>query len=73
MTDEDRNQLADKLYEEYGKPLEKKHWGEYVAISQSGKTVLGSTLLETMKKATATIGRGNFLFKVGPRIVGTAL
>lgn len=73
MTDEECNKLSDELYEKFGKPLENKHWGKYVAISPKGKIVLAPTLLEAMKKATATLGRGNFLFKVGPRIVGTAL
>lgn len=73
MKDEDYNKIADELYEKYAKPLEKKHWGEFVAISMSGKVVVAPTLLEAMRKATAAFGRGNFLFKVGPRIVGTAL
>ena len=73
MTDEERNRLADELYEKYGKPLEEKHWGEFLAVSPKGKTVLAPTMLEALKKAKAALGRGNFLFKVGPRVVGTAL
>jgi len=73
LTDGDRNKLADVLYDKYGKPLEKEHWGEFVAISPKGKSIVAPTLLEAMRKATAKFGRGNFLFKVGPRVVGTAL
>ena len=31
------HQIADALYERYGKPLEEAHWGEYVVISPDGK------------------------------------
>lgn len=31
--DQERKKLADELYEEYGKPLEAEHQGEYVAIA----------------------------------------
>jgi hypothetical protein len=33
------NEQADKLYEQYGKTLEREHWGEYVAIFPDGRTV----------------------------------
>lgn len=62
-------QTAEKLYDKYGKPLEKKHWGKYVAISPKGQTVLASNLNEASKKAVK-FGRGNFIFKVGEYAVG---
>src|ERR1700674_2062251 len=37
------------LYQLYGKPLEQAHWGEYLAISPEGKTLLGSALLDVME------------------------
>lgn len=69
-TDQERKEQAQKLYERYGKPLESQHYGSYVAVSLEGKTVLGNTLLEVLQKATATLGPGNFIFKVGEEVVG---
>ena len=60
----------DALYEQYGKPLEQDHMGEYLAIAPDGRIVLGSTLLEVAQKASDTLGSGHFLFKVGERSVG---
>lgn len=62
-------QTAEKLYRKYGRPLEKKYWGKYIAISPKGQTVLASNLNEASKKA-AKFGRGNFIFKVGEYAVG---
>jgi hypothetical protein len=61
---------SDALYERYGKPLEKTHWGRYVAISQDGKTVIADTVLDLMQQAKTTLGPGNFIFKIGERAVG---
>ncbi len=63
-------QKSEELYNRYGKPLEEQHRGEFLAISPDGKYLLGGTLLEVMKKATATFGPGNFIFKVGEKAVG---
>ncbi len=63
-------QLSDKLYKKYGKPLEKEHWGKFIAVSQKGKTILGTNLLEVAQKASSILGSGNFVFKVGERAVG---
>ncbi|HLF79876.1 MAG TPA: hypothetical protein VJB57_20535 [Dehalococcoidia bacterium] len=62
--------IGDKLYEAYGKPLESEHWGEYVAISPRGETVLRATLLEVAEAAAKDLGPGVFVFKVGERAVG---
>jgi hypothetical protein len=64
------NQQAEELYEQYGKPLEKQHKGKYVAISQDGKTVIGTSVFAVMQEATAQFGPGNFIFKIGDRSVG---
>jgi hypothetical protein len=61
---------ADALYDQYAKPLEEEHPGEYVAISQDGKILLGNDILKVTQEATDTFGRGNFVFKLGPRAVG---
>lgn len=51
----------EELYERYGKPLEARHWGEYVAIRREGKTLLGSDLLVVAQEAIADFGPGGFL------------
>ena len=63
-------QQSDALYERYGKPLEKTHRGKYVAISQAGKTLIADTVVALMQKAKTTLGPGNFIFKIGERVVG---
>ena len=65
-----RSREAQELYERYAKPLETEHWGEYVAISPAGKTILGGSLLEVVEQATSAFGPGNYIFKVGERAVG---
>lgn len=52
-------QLSDKLYKKYGKPLENEHTGEYLAVSFQGKTFLGNNLYEVVKRASDTFGRAN--------------
>lgn len=64
------NQQAEALYEQYGKPLEEKHKGKYVAISQDGKTVIGTSIFAVMQEATEQFGAGNFIFKIGELSVG---
>ena len=63
-------QQADSLYEQYGKPLEESHSGEYVAISADGKTIIGQSVSEVMEEAKQQLGTGNFIFKIGARSVG---
>lgn len=65
-------ELSDDLYERYGKPLEPEHWGEFVAISQKGETVLGTDKIEVSDRALKETGRGFFLFKVGEKATGRA-
>ncbi len=72
MNEADDRQTDDglRLYELYGKPFEAQHWGEYVAITPDGRTVLAPTLLEAMQSATTAFGPGSYVFKVGERAVG---
>ncbi len=57
-----------ELYERYGKPLERNHKGEYVAISREGRVILGKRAGEVLRQAIDTFGSGNFgLFRVGHR------
>ena len=60
-----------ELYERYGKPLERNHKGEYVAISPEGRTILGSRAAEVLDQAVDNFGSGNFALKrVGYRAFG---
>ena len=61
---------SEALYERYGKPLEETHRGKFIAISQTGKTLIADTILELMQQAKTTLGPGNFIFKIGERAVG---
>lgn len=58
------------LYEQYGKPLEQEHWGEFLAISPDGRVLLGKDHLEVAQQALAEFGPGGFLYKVGEIAVG---
>ena len=68
---EDRRKTARALYEQYGKPLEETHKGEYVAISNSGNTIIGKNLTEVVMRSIEQFGKGNFVFKIGSRAVGS--
>lgn len=71
LTYEDRRKTARELYDQYGKPLESEHKGEYLAISTSGKTVVGKSLSQVVANALSQFGKGNFIFKIGNRAVGS--
>ena len=49
-----------RLYEKYGRPLEKEHKGEFVAISLEGEILLDKRLGELLKQAIDTFGPDNF-------------
>ena len=70
QTDQGQLDEADRLYELYGKPFEAQHWGEYVAITPDGRTVLAPTLLEVVQQAANVLGANNHVFKIGERTVG---
>ncbi len=61
---------ANRLYEQYAKPLEAKHLGEFVAISRDGRTIVGASARQVGRQAKEAFGPGNFVFKIGPRVVG---
>jgi hypothetical protein len=63
--------VSDKLYEQYGRPLEAEHWGEFVAIAQDGRTLLGSSLWDLTDQAIEELGPGSCIFKVGEKAIGT--
>ena len=64
------NRRFDELYERYGKPLEAKHRGEFLAVSQDGRILLSHDLAEVVEKAASEFGPENFIFKVGEKAVG---
>lgn len=68
-TQRDLHTQADALYEQYGRPLEARHYGEYVVIAPDGRVVVAPTLIAAAQQAAATLGRGNFAFKIGERAV----
>ncbi|MGH7964949.1 MAG: hypothetical protein ACRERD_24570 [Candidatus Binatia bacterium] len=51
------------LYERYGKPLERKHHGKYVAISQDGRMIVDADDITVVDQAIQVFGRGNFVFR----------
>lgn len=56
----------ERLYEQYGKPLEQEHTGEYFAIGPDGQTILGESTDEVLQKGVQAFGGGNFgLFRIG--------
>jgi hypothetical protein len=61
---------GERLYDRYARPLKVEHAGKFIAISPSGQWIIGDTMREVAKRAAEGVGRGNFLFKVGPRSVG---
>jgi hypothetical protein len=66
-----RRNTAQALYEQYGNPLEQEHTGEYVAISTSGKTIVGKSFRQAMTHALEKLGKGNFDYKIGSQAVGS--
>jgi hypothetical protein len=61
---------GDELYERFAKPLERDHWGEFVAIAPDGRLYLAHTMVEATEQADSAFGPGIYLFKVGERAVG---
>lgn len=58
-----------RLYGLYGKPLEAKHTGKWVAISEDGETLLGEREGEVFQRALDSFGRDNFaLVMVGHEV-----
>jgi hypothetical protein len=66
-----RKKDADRLYEQFVKPLEQEHKGKYVTVNLSGETIITSTLLEALQKADDVFGpKQTITFQVGRRVVG---
>jgi len=63
-------QKAEALYEKYGKPLEGEFAGKYLAVSKTGKIILGESVSALVRKAKTELGPVNFIYKIGERSVG---
>ena len=70
LTNEEALKQSDELYKQYGKPFEAEHWGEFIAISPDGRTLLGSDMAEVLDDALSQFGGGVHVFKVGPIATG---
>jgi hypothetical protein len=67
----ERVEADERLYEQFGKPLEASHPGEYVAIGPDGRTIVGTSDVEVLEQAIQTFGSGNFaLRRLGRRTFG---
>lgn len=58
-----RAEQDDRLYERYGRPLEAEHKGEFVAISDDGRLILGSDKLMVVTQAMEQFGSGTFALR----------
>ena len=70
LTNEEALKQSDELYEQYGKPFEAEHWGQFIAISPDGRILLGSDMAEVLDDALSQFGGGVHVFKVGPIATG---
>ena len=76
MTDIDvwmdrRRKEDDRLYERYGKPFEKEHRGELVAIGPDGTVLFDEDSDKLFQEAIDRFGSGNFAFtRIGERALG---
>jgi len=68
--DDESKDVGDRLYDEFVRPLEQDHYGEFIAITWDGQILLGPTLRDVMVRAKEAFGPGNFVFKIGPKAVG---
>ena len=58
-----RREKDDHLYERFGRPLERAHDGEFVAIADDGRTILGEDELAVAQQAIERFGRGAFALR----------
>jgi len=65
------NEEMEALYERYVRPLEKEHWGKFVAVSLDGQVLLGDDREVVASEALSRFGSGKFvMMRVGLRAVG---
>jgi hypothetical protein len=64
-SDEDAGARLDRMYEQFVKPVEHEHLGEYVEVTPTGEMYFAQTESELIKKTMHLREGGNGLFKVG--------
>ena len=65
------NEEMEAFYERYVRPLEKEHWGKFVAVGLDGRVLLGEEELTVFQEALREFGSGNFvMMRVGLKAVG---
>ena len=62
---DDAGARLDRVYEQYVKPVEQEHLGEYVLVTPAGETYFASSETELIKKTEHVPDGDNCLFKVG--------
>jgi hypothetical protein len=55
----------DRAYQQYVKPFERDHWGEFALVTPDGQVVLAGSLQELMEKTDGMDNNDNCLFRVG--------
>ena len=68
--DQQRQRMAQLLYEKHALPLEASHHGQFIAIAESGQYVVAATLRDAVRESAITLGPGSYVFKIGERSVG---
>ena len=63
-----RAEEDERLYAQYGEPLEKEHTGEFAAIGPDGRTIVGNDDTKVLQDAVTMFGSRNFgFFRIGHR------
>jgi hypothetical protein len=68
-----KNKLSpefDQLYDQYVKPVEAEHTGEYVAVERGGRMIFGTDVREVALAAIDSMSKGSYVYKVGERAAG---
>jgi hypothetical protein len=55
----------ERRYQQYVKPFERDHWGEFALVTPDGQVVLAVSLEDLMEKTMGMDNDDNCLFKVG--------
>ena len=64
--------MSKDLYDQYGKPLEKDHWGEYITIFKDDRilvTVVGKDEQEVVGVALKSGQKPFHLYRIGQKYV----
>ncbi len=65
------NEEMEAIYERYVRPLEREHWGKFVAVSLDGQVLLGDDEMPVFRDALQKFGSGKFvMMRVGLKAVG---